>query len=216
MSFLTELKNQANALQGRQQDAQHDLAAATQACETACQMALLYLQVMCVQLNIIQPSASPDYSLDGKLPFPALTQLNFRCDARRKMLRNAEVFDYIGVGWDLRPCAGSPKTGKVTVNFSPDLQRVTDRLAVGQIQHERTDKRHGETHKLLAYVFDYQTESRAFITLTPNHDAGLMAFRLTNMGGFGALTITYPATEVTLELMDELAKKLVGQPSRFG
>ena len=61
-------------------------------------MALLYLQVMCVQLNIIQPSASPDYCLDGKLLFSALTQLNFRCDARRKMLRNAEVFDYIGVG----------------------------------------------------------------------------------------------------------------------
>lgn len=219
MSFLSELKSRANALQGLQLDAQRDLVAGTQACEVACRMALVYLQDLCAQLNVIQPPAPGAYSLDGKAPFAgsaALVQRNFRCDARRKMLRNAEVFDYIGVGWDLLPVTGLVATHTVTVNFPPDLERVTQRLSVGQIQHERKDQRHPETNKLLAYVFDYQTESRAFITLTPDHDTGCIAFRVSNVGGFGVLNTSYPGAQVTPRLLDELAKKLVGQPSRFG
>ncbi|CAM3386060.1 hypothetical protein [Polaromonas hydrogenivorans] len=216
MSFLSELKSRANALQGLQLGAQRDLVAGTQACEVACRMALVYLQDLCAQLNVIQPPAPGAYSLDGKAPFPALVQRNFRCDARRKMLRNAEVFDYIGVGWDLLPATGLVATHTVTVNFPPDLERVTQRLSVGQIQHERKDQRHPETNKLLAYVFDYQTESRAFITLTPDHDTGCIAFRVSNVGGFGVLNTSYPGAQVTPRLLDELAKKLVGQPSRFG
>lgn len=216
MSFLSELKSRANALQGLQLGAQHDLAANTRAAELACRMALAYLQDLCVQLNVIQPPARGTYSLDGKAQFPALAQRNFRCDARRKMLRNAEAFDYIGVGWDLRPDTGLVATHTVTVNFPPDLERVTQRLSSGQIQHERRDLRHPETNKLLAFVFDYQTEARAFITLTPDHDSGRIAFRVSNVGGFGVLNTVYPAAQVTQPLMDELAKKLVGQPSRFG
>lgn len=216
MSFLSELKSRANALQGLQLGAQHDLVANTRACELACRMALVYLQDLCVQLNVIQPPAPGAYSLDGKVAFPALVQRNFRCDARRKMLRNAEVFDYIGVGWDLRPDTGLVATHTVTVNFPPDLERVTQRLSVGQIQHERKDQRHPDTNKLLAFVFDYQTEARAFITMTPDHDGGRIAFRVSNVGGFGVLNTVYPAAQVTQPLMDELAKKLVGQPSRFG
>lgn len=219
MSFLSELKSRAQALQGVAQGSQQDLLANTQACEQACRTALVYLQDLCAQLNVIRPPAPGVYSLDGRAPFvasTALVQRNFRCDARRKMLRNAEVFDYIGVGWDLQPGTGLVATHTVTVNFPPDLERVTTRLSVGQVPHERKDQRHPDTNKLLAYRFDYQTEARAFITITPDHDGGCVAFRVSNVGGFGVLHATYPAAQVTQPLMDELAKKLVGQPSRFG
>ena len=216
MSFLSELKSKASVLQGLQQGALHDFAVNTQVCEVACRTALVYLQDMCAQLNVIRPPATGGYSLDGKAPFPALVQINFRCDARRKMLRNADVCDYIGVGWDLRPVTGQVATHSVTVNFPPDLERVTERLSAGQVQHERKEQRHPDTNKLQAYVFDYETEARAFITMTPDHDTGVIAFRVSNIGGFGVLNTSYPATQVTQKLMDELAKKLVGQPSRFG
>lgn len=216
MSFLSELKGQANALQGLRQDAQHDLIANAQACELASRVAVNYLQDLCAQLNVIQPPATGVYSLDGKQSFPPLAQLNFRCDARRKMLRNAEVFDYIGVGWDLRPATGQPVTHSVTVNFPPDLERVRQRLSIGQIQHERKEQRHPDSNKLLAYVFEYQTETRAFITITPDHDGGRIDFRVSNVGGFGVVNAAYRAEQVTQALMDELAKKLMGQASRFG
>ncbi|MDB5869009.1 MAG: hypothetical protein JWP96_1341 [Polaromonas sp.] len=216
MSFLSELKSKASVLQGIHQGALQDFAVNTQACEVACRTALVYLQDMCAQLNVIRPPAAGNYSLDGKAPFPALVQINFRCDARRKMLRNADVCDYIGVGWDLRPVTGLVATHSVTVNFPPDLERVTQRLSAGQVQHERKEQRHPDTNKLQAYVFDYETEARAFITMTPDHDTGVIAFRVSNIGGFGILNTSYPAAQVNQKLMDELAKKLVGQPSRFG
>ena len=186
------------------------------ACEAACRTALSYLQELCAQLNVIKPAAPGRYSLDGRVSFPALAQVNFRCDARRKMLRSAEVFDYLAVGWDLWPASGEIATQTVTVNFPPELERVTERLSLGQIGHARQDQRHPQSNKLLAYVFDYQTAARAFITLTPDHDAGGIGFRVTNVGGFGVLSTRYPAAQVTQPLLDELAKKLVGLPSRFG
>ncbi|MDB5931048.1 MAG: hypothetical protein JWR60_2755 [Polaromonas sp.] len=216
MSFLSELKSRASALQGLQSGALHDFAVNGKACEVACRMAVVYLQDLCAQLNVIRPPAAGAYSLDGKAPFPDLVQLNFRCDARRKMLRNAEVCDYIAMGWDLRPATGAVATHSVSVNFPPDLERVTQRLSFGHVPHERKEQRHPESNKLLAYVFDYQTEARAFITLTPDHDTGAMAFRISNVDGFGILNTRYPAAQVTSALMDELAKKLVGQASRFG
>ena len=219
MSFLSELKSQANALQGLELGAQRDLMAGAEACEKACRIALAYLQDLCAQLNVIQPVAPGSYSLDGKAPFAAFTALaqrNFRCDARRKLLRRAEVCDYIGVGWDLLPVTGQVATHSVAVNFPPDLARVAEHLAVGHVAHERKELRHPATGKLQAYVFDYQTAARAFITLTPDHDASVISFRVTNVGGFGVLNTVYPAAQVTRLLLDELAKKLMGLVSRFG
>lgn len=216
MSFLSELKNQASALQGQQQGDQTNLVANTQATELACKVANKYLQDLCAQLNVIRPPAHGSYSLDGKAAFPALVLTNFRCDARKKMLRSAEVFDYIGVAWELVPATGQVAVHSVTVNFPPDLERVTQRLSTGQIKHERKEQRHPDTNKLQAYTFEYVTQARGSITVTPDHDKAQIAFRVANVGGFEVLNASYPAAQVNQALMDELAKKLVGQGSRFG
>jgi hypothetical protein len=216
MSFLNDLKNQATALQNQQQGSTQDLAANTAATELSCKITSKYLQDLCAQLNIIQPAAHGSYSLDGKAQFPALALQHFRCDARQKMLRNAQVHDYIGMGWDLLPTTGKVATHSVTVNFPPDLERVAQRLATGQVQHERKEQRHPETNKLQAYVFEYTTQVRGSVRVTPDHDRGEVEFRVANVGGFELHTTKYPAAQVNQALLDELAKKLVGQNSWFG
>jgi hypothetical protein len=215
MSFLNQLKNKASELQALEQGSHQDLAANTAATEMACKIANKYMQDLCAQLNVIRPPAHGGYSLDGKAPMPALVLQNFRCDARRKMLRGAEAMDYIGVGWDLLPSTGQVSSHSVVVNFPPDLERVTQRLSVGQIRHERKEQRHPETNKLQAYVFEYQTAVRGSILITPDHDRAEMVFRVANVGGFELLNTTYPAAQVNQALLDELAKKMVGQNSRF-
>ena len=215
MSFLSELKNQASALQKQQTNVYENVAANTQSCEQACRTLLPYLQELATQLNVIHPPAVGNYSLDGKVKFADMVLKNFRSDARKKMLRDSEVFESMGMGWELLPADGVVATGSITVNFLPDLERVTQRLSIGQIKHERKEIRHHETQKLQAYVFEYETASRGSIMVTPDHEKGLMAFRIANMGSFELFYITYPASQVTQGLMDELAKKLVGQTSRF-
>jgi hypothetical protein len=216
MSFLNELKSQAQSLQNQQQGDQHSVAANTEATEIACKVALKYLQDLSSQLNVIQPPAHGSYSLEGKTRWPDLKLSAFRCDARKKLLSSKEVFDYVALGWNLVPVTGQVARHSVTVNFPPDLERVQQRLSTGQVRHERKDIRHPGSNKLQAYVFEYDTASFGSIALTPEHEAGQVTFRVCNVGGFQVLSTRYPAKQVTQSLMDELAKHLVGQSSRFG
>ena len=215
MSFLNQLKSQAEQLRDQQAGSAQDLAAVTKTTEMACVTAWKYLQDLCAQLNVIKPPAAGRYSLDGKAQFPQLQMQSFRCDARKKMHRGKEMFDYIGASWDLLPTTGQVATHSVTVNFPPDLERVTKRLSFGQVQHERKDLRHPETNKLQAYTFEYKTQTRGSVVLTPDQDAGQIAFRLSNLEEFGIHNIQYPASQVTAGLLDELAKRIVGQQNRF-
>lgn len=214
MGFLDQLKNQASALQTQQAAQHHDSAANTAACETASRVVARYLSDLAQQLAVIQP-AGPAFSLDGKTPWPSMKLTGFRSDARKKMLDSREVHDQIAIAWDIVPAIGGRLPGAVKVNFPPDLERVQNRLAWAQIKHERKDLRHPETNKLLAYEFVYECQARASVMVEPDHVQGRMNFRLANVTGFDIVKTTYPAAAVNQSLLDELAKLVVGEPSRF-
>jgi hypothetical protein len=216
VSFLNNLKQQASALQEQQQRVVQDLSANVQNTEAASRMASKYVQDLCAQLNVLHPAAPGNYSLDGKTAWPALQLREFRADARKKLLRDQEVHDYMGLGWKILPSTGKAAMQRIVVNFPPDLERVQQRLSYGQIKHERKEQRHPDTNKLQAYVFEYETASFGSIVLTPEHDSAQIHFRVLNVGGFNLLSTSYSAAQVNSALMDELAKLLVGQPSRFG
>ena len=214
MSFLNQLKSQANALQNQQESQQQNLEANTTQTELACKTILTYLTELARQLNVIAPQG-PRFSLDGKTPWPAMKLVDFRVDARKKPLRGKEVTDYIGMGWRITPVMGVPVGSSVSANFPPDLQRIESRIASGAVQNERKEVRHPEKNTLLAIRFDYVTEARGSVMISPDHDAAKIAFRVANANGFEILNTTYPAASIQGDLLDELAKLLVAQPSRF-
>jgi hypothetical protein len=214
MSFLDQLRIQASAVKSQQEQQQVEHDASTHATEQACNTVLLYLEQMVRQLNVIEPDG-PKLSLDGKTPWPAMKLTGFTLDSRRKMLRNREVVDFIGVGWQIVPRIGRLVTGSVSANFLPDLQRLEARLAIGWVQHERHEIRHPEKNTLQLVRLDYTTQSRGNIRVTPDHDNAMLAFRLANLSGFGLAHSTWPAAQVQGAVLDELAKLVCGQPSRF-
>jgi hypothetical protein len=214
VSFLNQLKSQATALQREQNVQQHDLARAKEQTEAACKLAWYYLDDLAKQLNVISPTG-PALSVDGKNRWPPMQLKAFKVDARKKMLRSQEVFDYVGMWWRIVPQTGNPVSTETTVNFPPDLERVETRLAQGQIKHERKEIRHPEKNTLLAIRFEFETETRGTVTLTPDHDKAEIAFRVTNTRGFEVVNVTRKAVDVKTELLDELAKLIVAQPSKF-
>ncbi len=214
MSFLNQLKSQASALQDHKSALNENLEANTAQVEAACRTVWNYVSDLARQLNVIAP-AGPKFTLDGKTPWPAMKLVDFRADFRKKMLRNKEVHDYIGMGWQIVPQMGAPVGGTVSVNFPPDLERVQSRLSIGMIKHERKEVRHPEKNTLQAFKFEYITESRGSVTITPDHDNGMMAFRVVNANGFGVENVTWPAAKLQTDVLDELAKLIVSQPSRF-
>lgn len=214
MSFLNQLKTQASALQTQQSEQHQNLEANTRKTELACQTVALYLADLAQQLNVIQPDG-PKFSLDGRTPWPAMKLTDFRVDTRKKKLRDRDVHDYIAMGWQIVPQSGEQLMGAVSVNFPPDLERVEKRLGYGGVKFERKDVRHPEKNTLQAIRFEYQTQARGYVTVTADHDEALLNFRLANVHGFEILTTGWDAARIQTDLLDELAKLLVGQPNRF-
>lgn len=214
MTFLDQLKAQASAVLSRQDEQQANQDASTLAAEHACKTVQYYLEEMVRQLNILEPDG-PRLSLDGKTPWPDMKLNNFQIDARKKMLRDREVFDYVSVGWEIVPRTGRPASGSVSANFLPDLQRLEARMAAGWVQHERHEVRHPEKNSLQLVRLEYTTHSRGNIRVTPDHENALLTFRLANLIGFGLTSTSWPAAQVQASVLDELAKMVCGQPSRF-
>ena len=209
MSFLHQLKQQAQTLQSQQTAQVQDFSASTAATEAACQRLWHYLDDLHRQLNVIEPAAPP-LSLDGKAHWPAMKQTGFRFDARKKMLRDQEVFDYLALGWQLLPCEAGAGKGQVKVNFPPDLERVERRLRVGHVPHERQEQRHPQTSGLLAIVFEHDMAARASVV-----DLGVLRFRLAGVNGLETVHTEYRTGQIGPAVLDELAKLIVGQDSRF-
>ena len=214
VSFLNQLKSQAQALRSQQNARLHSLEARVAQTEAACLTVSSYLSDLAQQLNVIAPPAPP-FTLDGKTPWPALQLVDFRYDLRKKRLRGDPVVDYIGMGWRITPRGGPPVKGAVSVNFPPDLERVEARLALGHLQHERKEQRHPDTNKLLAIRFEYLTELLGSVRITPDHDQATLAFRISNATGFEVLTTEWASADIIPGVLDELARLLVVQPSRF-
>jgi hypothetical protein len=214
MSFLNQLKSQAQALQTQQTAEDRQLAENTAATEQACRVILPYLQDLARQLSVIKP-AGPALTLDGRTPWPAMKLVDFRVDARRKMLRDREVIDYIAMGWNVVPQVGEPIGGMVTVNFPTDMQRVEDRLMMGPVKHDRQQIRHPEKNVLQEVRYEYLTQTRGSVTATTDHEHGQVHFRLLNTAGFEVVQTSWPAVRINQQLLDELAKRIVGQPSLF-
>ncbi len=214
MSFLNQLKSQASALQNKQTADLARLEANAAEAERAAYTTWLYLQDLARQLNVIAP-AGPRFTLDNKTPWPAMKLVDFRADARKKKLRDKDVYDFVALGWRIIPQDGPPVGGAVSVNFPPDLERVQKRLNYGHVQHERKDMRHPEKNTLQAIRFEYTTEARGNVTVTPDHDNAQLVFRLANANGFDVVTTTWPAARIQSDVLDELAKLIVAQPSTF-
>ncbi len=215
MSFLQQLKNQANDLQSRQGQVVQHLDANVAATEAACQVVWRYLSDLAAQLNIIQPP-SREISLDGKAKWPAMKLADFRFDARKKILRQREVTEHLALGWRIVPAQPTLERGSVSVNFPPELERVESRLRVGQVKHERLEQRHPDSHKLLAIVYEHDLAARGGVVFTPDHDQASFRLRLLGVTGLVAQQVTVPATQVTAPWLDDLAKGVVGQPSSWG
>lgn len=214
MSFLNQLKSQASALQQRQSADTERLEANAKTTEAACRTAWLYVSELAKQLNVIAP-AGPTLNLDGKTPWPAMKLISFAADARKKKLRDQEVFDYIALGWRIVPTMGQPVGGSVSANFPPDLQRIESRITAGNVHHERVNVRHPEKNTLKEIRFDYVTESRGSVTITADHNEASLNFRLGCLSGFQVVNASYAADQIHSGVLDELAKLIVGESSTF-
>jgi hypothetical protein len=214
VSFLNQLKSQANALQTQKVENETELAASTQKTELACKTVWHYLNELCKHLNVLVPQA-PEFALDKKFVWPAMRLTDFRLDARKKILRDKEVVDTISVGWQIVPLQGQPTPTFIDVDFVPELERVEKNLWFGGVKFERKDVFQPDKKPRRVIRFEFVTQARGYLTVTPDHDKAQLHFRLANTNGFGVKNVVWSAEKMQSDFLDELAKLIVAQPSQF-
>jgi hypothetical protein len=177
----------------------------------ACNAAFRYLASLAQQLNVLQPVSRAAYRFDAKNTFRNLKMSNFRCDARQRRNRNAEVYDHVILAFDL-------KTGtRVTIakDFPPEIDKLEARLtqcAAPYTTEVAVDPSNG---RFLEKRFDIKVEFRSVVRLIPDHDTAWIQFQIVNLEGFETVTVHFPAFEVGSQRLDELARWIVGEPNKF-
>ena len=214
MGLLNQLKSQATQLQSQRVVVQEDLAAKSAQVQLAFPTVTHYFRDLATHLNVIEPSG-PSFTLDGKTPWPAMKLRAFQTDTRKKMLRDMEVFDYVAMGWTISPKMGVAVGGSVNLSFIPEIDRVQQALTFAHIEHVRKETRHPVRHFLQSVQFDYTTQARGNVTVTADHDAGTLMFRIANASGFVVTTTAVDANRICSDLLDEVAKLILAQPSTF-
>lgn len=214
MSFLNQLKSQAQTLQAQATAVEHNQAQQTELVERVTHQIWRYLDELAAQLRVLQPDG-PRLSADGKTPWPAMQASDFRVDARRKSVQGKELFDYVIMAWKLSPKMGVVVQGSVSSVMLAETEKIESRLHAAQVKFERIEKRVPPRNALQSVRHDYQTEARASVRVQPNHATGMVEFSLACVTGMDPAKKSLAAHAFQTPMLDELAKLIVGQPSTF-
>lgn len=211
MGYLDELKRQADEARARNTV---DLAALERnslVTDGACHAAFRYLSSLAQQLNVLQPVSKAAYRFDAKNTFRNLRMSNFRCDSRLRRNRNAEVFDHVVLGFDL-------KTGtRVTISkdFPPEIEKLEARLTQCGAEFHSEILNDPENGRFLEKRFELKADFHGVVRMIPDHDTAWIQFQVVNLEGFETATVQFPAFEVGSQRLDELARWIVGEPNAF-
>ena len=211
MGFLDDLKRQADAAKAAQQTDTGALDRNAQLTDAACRTAAAYFNTLSQQLNVLRPRSKGVFRLDRRHVFEGLQLGDFRADARRKMLRGADVFGHVALRWKL--VSGTKLS--LMKNFLPDIEQLESRLRRSGAQVHTEAVRNPQTAKLQEMRYELVADFEASVNITPEHDVGRVRFELINLDGFETVTVEFPAFEVGTARMDDLARWVMGEPHGF-
>jgi hypothetical protein len=211
MGFLDDLKRQADALKTQQTVDFATLARNAALVEAACKTTLQYWTDLAPQLNVLLPTPPLRILLDKTTAIDGLKRCDFRVDARRKQLRELEVYDFIVIH-------GLQKTGR-TVNmskdFPPEIEKLESRLRQAGITPDTQWVRDPNNGRLEEVKFSFTADLTLSARLLPNHDEGKLRFQISNFDTLETVTADFPAHKVGSDLLDQLARWIVGEPNQF-
>lgn len=211
MSFLDDLKRQADAQREQQSHDDAALQRNIEATEAACRSALAYFNTLADQLEVLKPQSPARFALDRQHHYAGLRMSDFYADARRKPLGAETGFDHVLLHWQL-------KTGQklqFSKDFPPDIERLDARLQQAAAPMEREVVRNPDNGKLVEVRYRVELDFRASVRLTPRHETASIHFQLQNVEALEGMSFELPAAQADASRLDELAKCLTGHPHRL-
>lgn len=168
-----------------------------------------YLLQLSQQLNVIKPQVTRDFSVLGLGVFRALAWNEGDADFRTRGAQAPDHVAQVMLGYSLHG-----QTRLRVEREGPAIDTLRTALRENGLRFEEQQVR-DEFNRLRHCVFDVAPEVRARIVLRADYDRLGALLTLQNVERFGTSSYQLEVAEIRTELFEELAKSLLGQPSRF-
>ena len=211
MSFLDELKRQAQDLQAIKSIDEGALARNTSLAEAAAAEASRYLLELAKHLDVIRPISKASYAFDHKTRLEGLAMEKFRFDSRRTRVREQDLTAHISFGCTIR----GAEAVALKKNFVPEIEKLEARLWQAGVSTQGEPVRDPDSGRLIEMKYEFVPEVGVSLKIVPNHDLGLLRFRLSNIDDLETVECEFAPHLVGQRRLDELARWWLGQPHRF-
>jgi len=211
MSFLEQLKQQADEVRSTRGVDSAVLNARIDATELACQTVFKYWIDLAKHLTVIQPPSVGTYTFDAQAAFSGLQLSNFRTDIRARSLGGRTVTDHVALYFDIK----SGRRVQLTKNFVADIERLEARIEQTAVRCIPDIHRDRSTNKIIEIHYDFVADMHGSVRVRPDHEHGRVEFTVDNLDGIARWVLAFDAAAVDAHLLDELARWVMGQPQHF-
>jgi len=210
MGLLDDLKRQADMVRTHDSLQRSNLQENVRVVDEAMHRAFLYLLELFKQLEVIKPQLPTVYEIEGVGQLKDMKYVSGFVDPRKKKFADRDVYDYMDfyVKW------ASPHNLVVERDMPTTIKKVRDMLWTSNIKatEVETKTQFGSLGKV---KFTIPVALTVNFTLKADIEGRRLLFYGKNALRLATDDFVVPADELTDELLEELAKLLLGQRSAF-
>ncbi len=211
MGLLDDLKKQADLVKTQQILQQSLQGDKLKLVEEKMKQTFQYVNELLKQLTVVKPTNPLMFSIPGVSNLIGLALTDSFIDYRRKRIGDKEYFDTIHffIKWE------SGNTVTINCDDSTSAQRTREALWASKVKFAEEEKK-SPKGILIGARYTFPAAILTDITITADHPQGELLVLAKNLFGVGVEQLKIPAPEVTADLLEDLAKALIGQKSHVG
>lgn len=210
MGLLDDLKKQADLVK-TQQILQESLQGdKLKLVEDKMKQTFQYVHELLKQLAVVKPTSPLVYSIPGVGEFRNLAFSESFIDYRRKRINDKEYFDTIHffIKWTC------PNAIVVDTDMPPAMQKVRESLWLSKVKFVEEEKKNAKGF-VIGAKFTVPGAILTDVMIKADHDQGRLLLQATHLFGLGVEHLSIPAPEINEEMLEDLARALIGQQSEI-
>jgi hypothetical protein len=210
MGLLDDLKRQADMVRSQDGLVRANLQENVRVVDEAMHRSFLYLLELFKQLAILKPSNPMVYAITGVGELRGLNYVDAFIDPRKKKFAERDVYDYMEfyVKW------AAPQNLVVVRDMPQTIAKVRDMLWQTNIKFKEVETK-SAYNSVLKVEFTIPTAVTVSFTLKADHEGRRLLFYGKNALDLGVCDFAVPADELGENVLEDLAKMLIGQKSEF-
>lgn len=210
MGLLDDLKRQADMVRTHDSRVRANLQDNVRVVDEAMHRSFLYLLELFKQLAILKPSNPTAYAITGVGELRDLNYVDAFVDPRKRKFAERDVYDYMEfyLKWS------APRNLVVMRDMPQTIAKVRDMLWATNIKFTEVETK-SAYNSVLKVEFTIPVAVTVNFTLRADHEGRRLLFFGKNALRLGTDDFAVPADDLTEEVLEELAKMLIGQKSDF-